>query len=122
MCVHQPPCPSAELSARAAARTVVAYPEQGWSLLCNAVIAFDDGLLLPDGSAVAPPRPQSTAGPVLTTAVERDEVHGRVLSTVAAERRTGCTSKRPAGGRGPAGELRHPMPLGVRPGQRRQTA
>ena len=31
-----------------------ARPEQGWSLLCNGVIAFDDGGdLLPDGFAVA---------------------------------------------------------------------
>jgi len=38
-----------------AARTVAAHPEQGWSLLCNGVIVFDDsGELLPDGHAVAP--------------------------------------------------------------------
>jgi hypothetical protein len=31
------------------------HPEQGWSLLCNGVIAFDDGGdLLPDGRAVRP--------------------------------------------------------------------
>jgi hypothetical protein len=29
------------------------HPEQGWSLLCNGVVLFDDlGELLPDGSAV----------------------------------------------------------------------
>ena len=34
---------------------VAAHPEQGWSLLCNGVVTFDDnGELLPDGSAVAP--------------------------------------------------------------------
>lgn len=33
-------------------------PEQGWSMLCNGVIVFDDGgELLPDGRAVAPDRP-----------------------------------------------------------------
>jgi hypothetical protein len=32
-------------------------PEQGWSLLCNGVILFDDGgELLPDGRAVSPAR------------------------------------------------------------------
>jgi hypothetical protein len=34
---------------------VAAHPEQGWSLLCNGVIVFDDnGELLPDGTAVPP--------------------------------------------------------------------
>ena len=33
---------------------VSSHPEQGWSLLCNGVVLFDDdGELLPDGSAVA---------------------------------------------------------------------
>jgi hypothetical protein len=36
---------------------VAAHPEQGWSLLCNGAIMFDDsGELLPDGRVVAPPR------------------------------------------------------------------
>jgi hypothetical protein len=38
---------------------VAAHPEQGWSLLCNGVVLFDDtGELLPGGQAL-PPR---TAG------------------------------------------------------------
>lgn len=57
MCAHRPPCPAAEAADRDAARVVSAHPEQGWSLLCNGVIAFDDcGDLLPDGRAVAPAR------------------------------------------------------------------
>jgi hypothetical protein len=37
---------------------VVTYPQQGWSLLCNGVVIFDDtGELLPDGSPVPPHRP-----------------------------------------------------------------
>jgi hypothetical protein len=37
-----------------AARVVARHPEQGWSLLCNGVISFDDmGELLPDGRAVS---------------------------------------------------------------------
>jgi len=55
MCSHQPPCPSAEAPNHALARVVAAHPEQGWSLLCNRVVLFDDaGQLLPDGTAVAP--------------------------------------------------------------------
>jgi hypothetical protein len=43
MCTHQPPCPPAYATDRDAARILAAHPEQGWSLLCNGVIAFDDG-------------------------------------------------------------------------------
>ncbi|MFC6882124.1 MULTISPECIES: DUF5999 family protein [Actinomadura] len=57
-CVHQPSCPSSEDHDREAARTVASHPEQGWSLLCNGIVVFDDtGELLPDGRAVAPHRP-----------------------------------------------------------------
>jgi hypothetical protein len=57
MCKHQPPCPSAEAVDRDAARVVACHPEQGWSLLCNGVIMFEDtGELLPDGSCVEPHR------------------------------------------------------------------
>jgi hypothetical protein len=35
------------------------HPEQGWSLLCNGVLLFEDtGELLPDGQIIAPHRPQ----------------------------------------------------------------
>jgi hypothetical protein len=55
MCTHQPPCPPADRPDRDAARTVAFHPEQGWSLLCNGVIVFDDASeLLPDGRAVPP--------------------------------------------------------------------
>jgi hypothetical protein len=57
MCQHQPHCPSAEATDRDAACTVACFPEQGWSLLCNGVILFEDtGELLPDGSSIAPHR------------------------------------------------------------------
>jgi len=57
MCQHEPPCPTADAVDREAARVIVATPEQGWSLLCNGVIIFDDtGELLPDGSTIAPHR------------------------------------------------------------------
>ncbi|MGX7681310.1 DUF5999 family protein [Jatrophihabitans sp. DSM 45814] len=62
MCQHQPPCPASNALDRDAARVLVAHPEQGWSLLCNGVLLFDDaGELLPDGRAIAP-RPSSSGG------------------------------------------------------------
>lgn len=61
MCTHQPQCPTAEGPDREAARTVARHPEQGWSLLCNGVLLFDDtGELLPDGQIIAPHRPLGT--------------------------------------------------------------
>jgi hypothetical protein len=55
MCEHQPRCPSAKAPNHTAARALVRHPEQGWSLLCNGVVLFDDqGELLPDDRAVAP--------------------------------------------------------------------
>jgi hypothetical protein len=56
MCQHQPHCPDPHAPDRMAARAVVRRPEQGWSLLCNGVVLFEDaGELLPDGRAVPPP-------------------------------------------------------------------
>jgi hypothetical protein len=43
---------------RDAAHVVASHHEQGWSLLCNGIVLFDDtGEILPDGRAVAPRRP-----------------------------------------------------------------
>ncbi|MFD2348886.1 DUF5999 family protein [Nonomuraea ferruginea] len=57
MCSHFPECPSASSLNREAAHVLKAHPDQGWSLLCNGVVLFEDtGLLLPDGSVVAPHR------------------------------------------------------------------
>lgn len=58
MCRHNPPCPSFTANDREAARVVAVHPEQGWSLLCNGVVLFEDtGELLPDGKTIAPHRP-----------------------------------------------------------------
>jgi uncharacterized protein DUF5999 len=58
MCQHQPPCPTAESADRESARLLAHHPEQGWSLLCNGVLLFEDtGELLPDGQIIAPHRP-----------------------------------------------------------------
>ena len=68
MCQHQPLCPSAESADRESARLVAHHPEQGWSLLCNGVLLFEDtGELLPDGQIIDPHRPLDT-DPVMTAA------------------------------------------------------
>jgi hypothetical protein len=57
MCQHLPVCPSADAVDREAARALAFFPEQGWSLLCNGVIIFEDtGELLPDGRCIEPHR------------------------------------------------------------------
>ncbi|MEE1790570.1 DUF5999 family protein [Streptomyces sp. BE308] len=68
MCQHQPPCPTADSADREAARLTSHHPEQGWSLLCNGVLLFEDtGELLPDGQIIAPHRPLG-AGRVMKAA------------------------------------------------------
>ena len=62
MCQHEHHCPDAYASDRGAACVVVSHPEQGWSLLCNGIVLFDDtGELLPDGHAVDARRSELTA-------------------------------------------------------------
>jgi hypothetical protein len=54
MCSHQISCPSFDGSD---VHVVAAHPEQGWSLLCDGAIVFDDsGELTPEGKVVAPHR------------------------------------------------------------------
>ena len=53
MCAHVSPCPTATADDRVLAVPVSRHPEQGWTLLCNGVVLFDDdGELLPDGRVV----------------------------------------------------------------------
>ena len=60
MCDHEPVCPPAYAPDRDAARIIAAHPAQGWSLLCNGVVVFDDtGELLPDGRVIAPRPPRA---------------------------------------------------------------
>jgi hypothetical protein len=64
MCTHQPPCPPAHAPDRQAAHTVACHYDQGWSLLCNGVVLFEDtGGLMPDGHPVAPCRPTAPGPP-----------------------------------------------------------
>jgi hypothetical protein len=63
MCKHEPQCPTADSADREAALIVAHHPEQGWSLLCNGVLLFEDtGEILPDGQIIAPHRPLAAAG------------------------------------------------------------
>ncbi|WP_432038682.1 DUF5999 family protein [Streptomyces cucumeris] len=58
LCTRVPTCPAADNPDREAAHIVAHHPEQGWSLLCNGVLVFEDtGELLPDGKVIAPHRP-----------------------------------------------------------------
>ncbi|MDT5035815.1 MAG: hypothetical protein QOE03_1000, partial [Micromonosporaceae bacterium] len=41
-CPHQPPCPQSGAMDHDAAKIVASHPEQGWNLLCNGVIVFED--------------------------------------------------------------------------------
>lgn len=67
MCQHQPQCPTADSADRESARLAAHHPEQGWSLLCNGVLLFEDtGELLPNGQIIAPHRP--LAAQVVTAA------------------------------------------------------
>jgi hypothetical protein len=51
LCTHTPSCPSADAADRDAAHVIASHPEQGWSLLCNGVVLFEDmGELLPNGT------------------------------------------------------------------------
>lgn len=48
-CTHWPRCPEANTTDAKAARLVADHwEEQGWALLCNGLVVFDDGgLMLP---------------------------------------------------------------------------
>lgn len=53
MCSHSPQCPAAHSAARTLAVVIASHHEQGWTLLCNGVVHFDDGVdLLPGGTIV----------------------------------------------------------------------
>jgi hypothetical protein len=64
MCQHSPACPDAASPDHDAARVVSSHPEQGWSLLCNGVVVFEDtGEILPDGRPAGGGCPCSSRGP-----------------------------------------------------------
>jgi Family of unknown function (DUF5999) len=87
MCPHTPPCPASSAPDREAAHTIVSHPEQGWSLLCNGVVIFEDtGELLPGGAFIAPHRPTDLA------AFDRPAAASGVLGQAALALVTGATA------------------------------
>ncbi|WP_225447673.1 DUF5999 family protein [Streptacidiphilus sp. P02-A3a] len=65
MCQHRPECPGACCPDGQAARSIAGYPEQGWSLLCNGIVLFEDtGQILPDGRVIGPQRPAGAVSEV----------------------------------------------------------
>jgi len=77
-CRHLPRCPAATAPDRDAAHTVATHPEQGWSLLCNGVVLFDDtGELLPGGQALPPRRASWHPWPTGPVPVAVGASHGR---------------------------------------------
>jgi len=55
ICMHVPSCPSADAPDHEAAAVVASHYEQGWALLCNGVVVFEDtGEILPTGQPVGP--------------------------------------------------------------------
>ena len=77
MCSHRPPCPPADHRDRDAARTIAFHPEQGWSLLCNGVIVFDeygrDPSRRPGDSSALPRR--ASSWPSRRETRQREEEH-----------------------------------------------
>lgn len=74
-CWHVPPCPPPQARDCLAARVIANHPEQGWSLLCNGVVAFEDaGALLPDGSVIDPGRTTRLADEITQAG------HGRTVA------------------------------------------
>jgi hypothetical protein len=62
MCDHNPSCPAADSGHPCSAHVKAAHPEQGWCLLCNGVVLFDDGgAILPGGQILEPPLPAVAA-------------------------------------------------------------
>lgn len=54
-CTHAPHCPRPGTPVACRARVVARHDEQGWCLLCNGVVLFDDGgAILPNGRVLSP--------------------------------------------------------------------
>lgn len=55
MCAHVPTCAEQDSPLAGTARVLVAHYEQGWCLLCNGLIRFDDGTELRTAPPVVRP-------------------------------------------------------------------
>jgi hypothetical protein len=70
MCTHVPQCPDCGAADRCAAKMVACHPEQGWNLLCNGVVLFDDSdeLLLKAPATWPPSATRQESAPQPTAA------------------------------------------------------
>ena len=108
MCTHDPACPAADAIDWWAARNITAHPGQGWTLLCNGALVFDDrGALLPDGRvAVISDAPRAgPAPPVEPAKVLRSGRHRQPALSVA--RGMAASPGTPGGGPGSPVEKMH---------------
>jgi Family of unknown function (DUF5999) len=90
MCAHSPQCPAADSAARTLAVAIADHHEQGWTLLCNGVVHFDDGADLLPGGAIAG-----------HGAISGDAAFGNCSSSGAVRARAAfpsVTTLRPSGG------------------------
>jgi len=116
-CPHLPPCPPPQARDCLAAHVIARHPEQGWSLLCNGVVAFEDtGALLPDGSVIEPACGTWQAGAAGVTQAG----HAGTVAPVPAGRARGGGLRWP----GPvmAGAALVTSPSGTVPGPRQHAA
>jgi hypothetical protein len=62
MCQHTPDFPSSDAADACKAHVRTPHPEQGWYLLCNGVIFFEDGgAILPNGAVLGNRRSHQAA-------------------------------------------------------------
>jgi anti-sigma regulatory factor (Ser/Thr protein kinase) len=94
MCQHAPPCPPAHAPDRGAARIIAGHPEQGWNLLCNAIVLFEDtGMLLPDGTVIEPHR---AAGRTPADGLPPNRARPRVAPVPSPRAHEGAARRTPA--------------------------
>jgi hypothetical protein len=85
MCQHQPQCPLAWEPDRLAARIVADRPEQGWSLLCNGVVLFEDDTEMVIASATDR-RERENCAFVRSLLARKQPEFARALALALAER------------------------------------
>jgi hypothetical protein len=116
-CRHLPSCPPPQARDRLAARVIARHPEQGWSLLCNGVVVFEDtGALLPDGSVIEPDRETRQPGAADVT----EAGHARTVAPAPAGRAREGGLRRP--GPAMAGAALVTSPSGPASGSRQSAA
>jgi hypothetical protein len=95
MCQHQPRCPEPWEPDRLAARVVADRPEQGWSLLCNGVILFEDDSEMVIASTTAH-KARENCRYVRTLLARKQPEFSRALAAAERElaRQGGCLPER----------------------------